>query len=31
MFNFVVKENAKTFKKYTINVFSYTLKDTSSN
>ncbi len=29
MFNFVVKTNAETFEKYIINVFSYTLKDTT--
>jgi len=27
MFNYVVKANAKTSKKYIINAFSYTLKD----
>jgi hypothetical protein len=26
-----MKENEKTFKEYTINVFTYTPKDTSSN
>ncbi len=31
MFNSTVKENAKNSEKYTINVFSYTLKDISSN
>ncbi len=31
MFNFAVKENAKTFKEYIINAFNYTLKDTTSN
>jgi hypothetical protein len=31
MFNSVVKENAKTFKEYIINAFSYTLKDITSD
>jgi hypothetical protein len=31
VFNFVIKKNVKTSKKYIINAFSYTLKDTSSN
>jgi hypothetical protein len=30
MFNSVVKANAKTFEEYIINVFSYTLRDTTS-
>jgi hypothetical protein len=30
MFISIVKENAKTFEKYIINVFSYTLKGTTS-
>ncbi len=30
VFNFVVKANAKTSKKYIINVFSYMLRDTTS-
>jgi len=30
MFNFVVKINAKTFKKYIINVFSYVLRNMTS-
>jgi len=29
MFNFVVKENVKTFEEYIVNVFSYMLKDTN--
>ncbi len=29
MFNYVVKANVKTSEKYIINVFSYTLKDTT--
>jgi hypothetical protein len=28
-FNYVVKENAETFEKYIINVFSYTLTNTT--
>jgi hypothetical protein len=31
MFNFVVKANAKTFKKYIINAFNYMLRDTISD
>jgi hypothetical protein len=31
MFNYVVKENVKTFEEYIINVFSYTLRDTTSD
>jgi len=31
MFNFVIRANAKTFKEYIINVFSYMLRDTTSN
>jgi hypothetical protein len=31
VFNFAVKANVETFKKYIINVFSYTLKNTTSN
>jgi hypothetical protein len=31
MFNYVMKENAKTFEEYIINVFSYTLKDITSD
>ncbi len=31
VFNFVLKANVETFKEYVINVFSYTLKDTTSN
>jgi len=31
MFNFVIKANAETSKKYIINVFSYTLRDTTLN
>jgi hypothetical protein len=31
VFNFAVKENAKTSKKYIINAFNYTLKNTTSN
>jgi hypothetical protein len=31
MFNFVVKANAKTSEKYIINVFSYTLRNTTLN
>jgi plasmid replication initiation protein len=27
MFNFVIKENAKTFEEYIINAFNYTLRD----
>ncbi len=29
--NFVVKVNVKTYKEYIINVFNYTLKDTTSD
>jgi hypothetical protein len=31
VFNYVIKENSKTFKKYIINVFSYTLRNTTSD
>jgi hypothetical protein len=31
MFNFIVKANAKTSKKYIIDVFSYMLKDITSD
>jgi hypothetical protein len=31
MFNYVVKKNAETSEEYIINVFSYTLRDTTSN
>jgi hypothetical protein len=31
VFNSIVKINALTSKKYIINAFSYTLKDTTSN
>jgi hypothetical protein len=31
VFNFAVKENAKTFEEYIINSFSYTLRDTTLN
>jgi hypothetical protein len=31
VFNFVEKTNAKTFEEYTINAFTYTLRDTTSN
>jgi hypothetical protein len=31
MFNYVVKEDAKTSEKYIINVFSYTLRNTTLN
>jgi hypothetical protein len=31
MFNFTMKANAKTFKEYINNAFSYMLRDTTSN
>jgi hypothetical protein len=31
VFNFAIKENVETFEDYIINVFSYMLKDTTSN
>jgi hypothetical protein len=31
MFNFVVKANVETFKEYIINVFSYMLRDMTSD
>jgi len=31
VFNFTMKANVKTFEKYIINMFNYTLKDTTSN
>jgi hypothetical protein len=31
VFNFAMKVNAKTFKEYIINAFSYTLRDITSN
>jgi hypothetical protein len=31
VFNYVVKANVETSKKYSINAFSYMLKDTTSN
>jgi hypothetical protein len=31
MFNYIVKANVKTFEKYIINVFSYMLRDTTSD
>jgi hypothetical protein len=31
MFNFIVKANAETFEEYIINIFSYTLINTTSN
>jgi hypothetical protein len=31
MFNFTIKENAKTSQEYTINVFSYMVKDMALN
>jgi hypothetical protein len=31
MFDFVIKQNAKTSEKYIINAFSYMLKDMGSN
>jgi hypothetical protein len=31
VFNFAMKVNPKTIKEYIVNVFSYTLKDTTSN
>jgi hypothetical protein len=31
VFNYVMKANAKTYKKYIINVFNYMLRNTTSN
>ncbi len=31
VFNSIVKANAKSFEEYMINVFNYTLRDTTSN
>jgi hypothetical protein len=31
MYNYVIKVNAKTSKKYIINLFNYMLKDTASD
>ncbi len=31
MFNFVIKENAKSSKEYIINAFNYMLRDITSN